>query len=206
MILDPTTVFTADAMTRPLFEPFSEEHERPDEWSGPLGFVLAGMARHTQQGLRDAALAEEYFNAATALIDAIIEKRVADYQVANAALFLYRHSFELLLKSGLPTVVREKKLTHHLGDLAKSYAHHKKTASEIVPSWVVKRLEGLAAIDPEAIAFRYGEYGIPVAKDGSELIDEIHIDLFHLKAAMLALNTALVSQNWLIRMARGEWP
>jgi hypothetical protein len=193
-------------MTRPLFEPLSEQHERPDEWSGPLGFVLAGMARYTEQGLRDAALAEEYFNAATALIDAIIERRVADYQVANAALFLYRHCFELLLKSGLPTKVRAKKETHHLGNLARSYAHHKKTAGEIVPAWVIKRLEELAAIDPSSEAFRYGEYDTPITKDGGALIDEIHVDLIHLKAAMLALNTAMVSQNWLIRMARGEQP
>src|SRR5262249_54851029 len=124
---------------------------------------------------------------------------VADYQVANAALFLYRHCFELLLKAGLPPKVRAKKGTHHLGDLAKSYAHHKKHAGEAVPNWVIKRLEELAAIDPSSQAFRYGEYG-------GALPDELHVDLIHFRAAMLALNTALVSQNWTIRMARGELP
>jgi len=199
-------ILTKDAITRPLFEPFSEEHERPDEWSGPLGFVIGGFAQPMMQAERDGALSEQYFNAATTLIDAIIDRRVADYQVANAALFLYRHCFELLLKAGLPPKVRAKKDIHHLGDLAKSYAHHKKEAGQIVPSWVIKRCEELAAIDPSSEAFRYGEYGTPKAKDGSPIEDEIHVDLFHLKTAMLALNATLVSENWLIRMARGDRP
>lgn len=173
-------------MTRPLFEPLSEKHERPDEWSGPLGFVLAGMATYTEQRLRDAALAAEYFNAATALIDALIEKRVADYEIANAALFLYRHCFELLLKSALPTEARANKQTHHLGKLARSYAHYRKIAGKIVPAWVIKRLDELAAIDPSSEAFRYGEYETPLTEEGGALIDEIHVDLIHLKAAMFA--------------------
>lgn len=206
MMVDPASIFTKEATTRPLFEAFSEQHERPDEWSGPLGFVIGGMAIYSMQAERDGALSEQYFNAATALIDAIIDRRIADYQVANAALFLYRHSFELLLKAGLPSKIRLKKDIHHLGDLAKSYAHHKSAAGEPVPTWVVKRCEELATIDPGSEAFRYGKYGTPKAKDGSAIEDEIHVDLFHLKAAMLALNTALVSQNWLIRMARGDQP
>ena len=193
-------------MTGPLFEPLSQKHERPDEWSGPLGFVLGGFNLPSLQAEQDGALADQYFNAATALVDAIIEQRVADYQVANAALFLYRHCFELLLKAGLPPKVRAKKFVHHLGNLAKSYAHHKKQAGEIVPFWVIRRCEELASIDPGSEAFRYGEYGTPKAMDGSPMKDEIHVDLFHLKAAMLALNTALVLRNWPVRMARGDWP
>lgn len=196
--------FTADALNRPLFEPLTEQHERPDEWSEPLGFVIGGFARPSMQAERDGALAEQYFAAAEALIDAILEKRVADFQVANAALFLYRHCFELLLKAGLPPKARAKKDIHHLGNLAKSYAHHRRQAGEVVPPWVIKRCEELAAIDPGSTAFRYGDYGVAKASDGSPIFDEIHIDLRHLKAAMLALNAAFVENNWLIRMARGE--
>jgi hypothetical protein len=199
-------LITKDAISRPLFGPMSEEHERPDEWSGPLGFVIGGMATYAGQSERDGHLSEQYFTAAEALIDAIVDQRVADYQVANAALFLYRHSFELLLKAGLPAKVRAEKDIHHLGKLARSYAHHKRQAGESVPPWVIKRCDELAAIDPGSEAFRYGEYGTPKTKDGKPITDEIHVDLPHLKAAMAALNAALVEQNWLIRMARGEMP
>jgi len=205
-MIEPTRRLTKDAMTRPLFEPLSEEHERPDEWSGPLGFVIGGFARPVMQAEREGALAEQYFEAATALVDAILDKRVADYQVANAALFLYRHSFELLLKAGLPPEVREGKNIHHLANLAKSYAHHKGQEGHVVPPWVIKRCEELAAIDPGSVAFRYGDYGTPTAEDGSPIFDEIHVDLHHLKEAMRALNMVLVKQNWLIRMARGDRP
>jgi len=195
-----------DAMIRPLFEPMDETHERPDEWSGPLGFVIGGFARPSMQAERDGALAEQYFAAAGALIDAILDRRIADYRVANAALFLYRHSFELLLKAGLPPKARAEKNIHDLGKLARSYAHHRKEADEAVPSWIIKRCDELAAIDPGSEAFRYGEYGTPKAKDGKPIIDEIHVDLLHLKAAMTALNAALVENNSLIRMARGDRP
>jgi hypothetical protein len=60
-----------------------------------------------------ASLAEEYFAAANELVDAIKEKRIADYQVGNAALFLYRHSCELIRKAALPV----SKRTHNLTDL-----------------------------------------------------------------------------------------
>ncbi len=199
-------LFTKEAMSRPLFEPLSGEHERPDEWSGPLGFVIGGFSRPFIQAERDGALAEQYFAAAEELIAAILEKRVADYQVANAALFLYRHSFELLLKAGLPPEVRAAKDIHDLGKLARSYAHHKQQAGKTVPPWVIKRCDELAALDRGSEAFRYGEYGTPKAKDGTPLIDEIHVDILHLKVAMAALNAALVEQNWIIRMARGETP
>jgi hypothetical protein len=205
-MIDPTYRLTKEAMTRPLFEPLSAEHERPDEWSGPLGFVIGGMATHAMQTERDGALAEQYFNAATTLIDDIIDRRIADFEVANAALFLYRHCFELLLKAGLPADIRAKNYSHHLGNLAKSYAHHKRQAGYDVPGWVLRRCEELASIDPSSEAFRYGEYGSPKGADGSPIADEIHVDLHHLRSAMLALNAALVSQNWSIRMARGDRP
>lgn len=201
-----TAIPSKEATTRPLFEPPTEKHERPDEWSGPLGFVIGGFARPSMQAERDGALAEQCFEAANALIEAILDKRVADYEVANAALFLYRHCFELLLKAGLPPEIRAKKDIHHLGNLARSYAHHKKQAGQLVLAWVIKRCDELAAIDPGSEAFRYGDYGTPEAKNGSLIDDEVHVDLLHLKSAMSALSAALVEQNWLIRMARGERP
>lgn len=75
---------------RPLFEELTGDHAREDEWTGPHGFAIGGMMQ-----ANTASLAEEYFVAANELIDAIREKRIADYRIGNAALFLYRHSCEL---------------------------------------------------------------------------------------------------------------
>ncbi len=183
-------MLTEDVKSASLFEPVSEQHQRPDEWSAPLGFVIGGMAEPATQAERDGALAEQYFNAAMALIDDIIQGRIADYTVANAALFLYRHCFELLLKAGLPPQVRADKDIHHLGKLARSYTHHKKEAGETIPSWVIKRCDELVAIDPGSQYFRYGGW-----KDDTTALDEIHIDLNNLKTVMLKLKTALISQT-----------
>ena len=94
-------VFTEETMTRPLFEELTGDHAREDESSGPHGFAIGGMMQ-----ANTASLAEEYFAAANELVDAIKEKRVADYQVGNAALFLYRHSCELILKAAIPASKR----------------------------------------------------------------------------------------------------
>ncbi len=193
-------------MMRPLFEPLSDDHARPDEWSWPLGFVIGGMATYADQSEREEHLAGQYFTAAEALVDAILDKRVADYEVANAALFLYRHCIELLLKAGLPSQVRARKNIHHLGNLAKSYAHHQQRAGRTVPAWVIGRCEELASIDPGSEAFRYGECGVPEAKNRAPLVEEIHVNLVHLKDTMKTLNAALAEQNRLIRMERVERP
>ncbi len=101
-------IFTEEAMTRPLFEELTSEHAREDGWSGPHGFAFGGMMQ-----ANNASLAEEYFAAANALVAAIKDQRVEDYRIANVALFLYRHSCELLLKAALA----EPRRTHDLGEL-----------------------------------------------------------------------------------------
>lgn len=194
------TIYTDDAMSRPLSEPLSERHERVDAWSEPLGFVVGGMAHAARQVDRDGILAEQYFTAANALIDATAQGHVADYQVANAALFLYRHTFELLLKAGLPPAVRNAQRTHNLAALGQTYVQHRSSEGVKVPRWALRRLEELAALDPDSQAFRYGSSGI------ASKSDELHVGLFHLKASMLALYSALVEQNWSVRMARGDSP
>ena len=50
-------IFPEGAMTQALFEPLSEKHERPDEWSGPLGFVIGRFAFLPTQAERDGSLA-----------------------------------------------------------------------------------------------------------------------------------------------------
>jgi hypothetical protein len=192
-MIDLADIFTKDAMMRPLFEELAGHHAREDGWSGPHGFALGGMMQ-----VNNASLAEEYFAAANELVEAIKNKRVEDYRIANAALFLYRHSCELILKAALP----EPKRTHDLSGLADSFVDMvKKQHGEDVPSWIIKRMKELAAIDPQSTAFRYGDYRAPIDGDGSPIDFEAYVSLPHLQAAMLALNTALVEAVSEIKMA-----
>ncbi len=75
-----------------------------------------------------------------------------------------------------------------------------------VPAWIVRRMKELAAIDPGSTAFRYGAYGTPIDAADKPIEFEAYVSLSHLQAAMLALNTALVSAVDEIRMARGDRP
>lgn len=189
-------VFTEETMTRPLFEELTGEHAREDEWSGPHGFALGGMMQANA-----ASLAEEYFVATNELVDAIKDKRIADYR--NAALFLYRHSCELILKAAMP----DAKRVHDLIVLTDRFVVTvKERYGQDVPTWIVRRMKELAAIDPGSTAFRYGAYGTPIDAADQPIEFEAYVSLSHLQAAMLALNTALVSAVDEIRMARGDRP
>lgn len=194
----PGEVFTEEAMTRPLFEELTGDHAREDEWSGPHGFAIGGMMQANA-----ASLAEEYFTAANELVDAIAEKRIADYRIGNAALFLYRHSCELILKAALPGAKR----IHNLIGLTDGFvAMVKEQYGQDIPAWIVRRMKELAAIDQNSTAFRYGNYGAPIDAADVPIEFEAYVSLPHLRAAMLALNTALVGAVAEIKLARGEQP
>lgn len=189
-----TDILTEEAMTRPLFEELTGDHAREDEWSGPHGFAIGGMMQANA-----ASLAEEYFTAANELVDGIKEKRIADYRIGNAALFLYRHSCELILKAALPA----SKRTHDLTGLTESFVEMvKKNYGQDVPAWSVRRMKELAAIDPNSTAFRYGNYGSPIDAGNAPIEFEAYVSLPHLQAAMLALNAALASAVAEIRLGR----
>jgi HEPN domain-containing protein len=193
---DGESIFTEDAMTRPLFEGLTSEHAREDGWSGPHGFAFGGMMQ-----ANNASLAEEYFLAANELVSAVKDQRVEDYRVANVALFLYRHSVELLLKAALTEPMR----THDLGELATKFVTMVKSQyGEEVPTWIVRRLKELAEMDERSTAFRYGEYGTPIDESGAPIGFEVYVSLPHLQAAMLALNSALVQVVDEVRIARGR--
>ena len=164
----------------------------------PHGFAIGGMMQANA-----ASLAEEYFAAANELVDAIKDKRIADYRIGNAALFLYRHSCELILKAAMPGAKR----VHNLVGLTDSFvAMVKEQYGQDVPGWIVRRMKELAAIDPGSTAFRYGVYGTPIDATDKPIEFEAYVSLSHLQAAMLALNTALVSAVGEIAMAGGERP
>ena len=194
----PGEVFTEEAMTRPLFEELTGDHARDDEWSGPHGFAIGGMMQ-----ANEASLAEEYFAAANELVDAIAEKRIADYRIGNAALFLYRHSCELILKTALPGAKR----VHDLIGLTDSFVTMVKDQyGQDVPPWITRRMKELAAIDPNSTAFRYGNYGAPIDATDVPIEFEAYVSLPHLRAAMTALNTALVGAVAEIILARRGQP
>lgn len=177
-------IFTREAMTRPLFEEPGPHVEREDAWSGPLGFMLGDEFVPTL-----AEMAQQYFDAAHMLVRSIQRGDWEDYKLVNPALFLYRHSLELLLKALLGSAPR----THDLAALAKLLdAAALERWGRPIPAWIAARLHEMAAIDPNSTAFRYGENFDPVSKQTVPPVPSaMHIDLGHLQRAMLTLNAAL---------------
>ncbi|NJO36878.1 MAG: hypothetical protein HC871_03680 [Rhizobiales bacterium] len=173
--------FTEDDMKRPLFEEPTKEHERLDAWDEPRGFMIGGMAN-----LKREELAQQYFDAACLLLDAVRSDRCEDYKIANPALYLFRHSIELLLKS----IVRPPKNDHNLGELAIQF---NKIVNQHfcvdVPQWISDYIGEFAKIDHGSTAFRYSDR---FSKKIDPVEGEYHVDIHHLRKAMTALNTALV--------------
>lgn len=177
------TVFTDEQMHRPLFEEPTEELERPNEWSEPLGFMVGGMANQEYQ-----YLGQQYFDAACHLVNCIKNRDVADCDVANPVLYLYRHSIELFLKA----ILQDAAKTHSLDTLAEEYrAFVKEVSGADCPEWIVTRMKELGTVDPKSTAFRYSmNYDRRTRRD-QPVEGEFHVDLHHLESAMTALNIAL---------------
>ena len=106
------TPFSEEEMHRPLFEEPTSALERPDQWAEPLGFMVGGMANTNYQHL-----GQQYYNAASSLVESIKHQEVADCDVANPVLYLYRHSIELFLKAIMGGAAK----THSLETLAEEY-------------------------------------------------------------------------------------
>jgi hypothetical protein len=177
------TNFSEDQMHRPLFEEPTDAIERADAWDEPLGFLVGGMANMSPQ-----QLAEQYFDAASALMQIIQKHQWEDYRLANPALFLYRHAIELLVKA----VVGGMAKTHNLDKLADDLgAFVKREFDTDVPGWITVRIKELAKIDPGSTAFRYSVNWDKTAKKDMPVDGEFHVDLLHLQRVMNALKTAL---------------
>jgi len=179
------TLFSDEQMHRPIFEELASQHERDDEWSSPPGFVVGGMANMSYQHL-----GQQYFNAAHMLTENILQQEAfTSYELSNPVLYLYRHSIELFLKA----IMRDAAKTHKLCTLADEYREFIKNEFEAeVPDWILKRMRDLADIDPASTAFRYNETYDRKKGVDQPVIGEYHVDLRHLRSAMLVLNTALV--------------
>lgn len=177
-------VFTREAMSRPLFEEPGDHIVREDPQSGPQGFMVGDEFVPGR-----IEMAQQYFDAAHLLLESIKRGEWEDYKLVSPALFLYRHSVELLVKGLLGASPR----THDLSVLADMLdAAFADRWDRPVPRWIIDRLKEIAAIDPGSTAFRYGENYDPIRKVAVPPVPSaMYVSLPHLQRAMLTLNAAL---------------
>lgn len=168
----------------PLFVELSEEHQREDALSGPHGFVFGGMFLPNKLDM-----AEQYLHAANVLVDTIRCQKEEDFRLANPVLFLYRHAIELLLKGMLGSGS-----THHKIDVlgADLKVLIRNRYQENMPAWIIDRLNELAAIDPNSMAFRYAEDKYRGSKQLTPVEGEVYVGAKHLQETMNALFSALL--------------
>ncbi len=171
------------AELRPLFEEPNDAFQRENPWSGPLAFVLGGMALPTF-----AELADEYFRAARLLVDAILRGDCEDYLLPNPVLFLYRHAIELRLK----WLMGESKKTHDLDRLLRDIASAPPAGfGAALPGWLKFRLAELAAVDPCSTSFRYAQTRDRITRPEAPVDGEIFVDLRHLMKIMELMDVTL---------------
>ena len=176
-------IFTKDAMSRPLFEEPGDHIVRDDPFSGPQGFMVGDEFIPTR-----IEMAQQYFDAAHMLLESIKRGDWEDYKLVNPALFLYRHSLELLVKGLLGSAPK----THDLAALADEFSQaYSDRWQRPVPGWIIERLKEMAAIDPGSTAFRYGENYDRALKADVPVPSAMYVSLPHLQRAMLTLNAAL---------------
>lgn len=122
------------------------------------------------------------------LVESILQNQSEDYRLAYPALFLYRHSLELLLKE----VIGSRSPQHDLRTLTAAFEEVvQERFNQPVPSWFKDRMMELAAIDPGSTAFRYGENYDKASKSFGPVPGEVHADLRYLRAVMETMNRAL---------------
>ena len=175
--------FEQSPMMRPLFEDPTAEIERPDPFTGPQGFMLGGEFLPTKE-----EMAQQYFEAANLLVDAIKRGDMEDYRLTNPVLFLYRHALEMKLKGILPNVAK----THDLARLAGEFEDLiKRKCGRSIASWIAARLKEIAGVDPTSTAFRYSQYYCKKTKQDVSVAGETYVSLAHLQRAMTLLISAL---------------
>lgn len=135
-----------DLRNAPLFTEMDDRAARSDEWSYPKGIFRDGMVA-LDENMR--GLADQYFDAAEAVVKLVNDNQVADYTVSSPILYLYRHSFELDLKVLIEADGRKPGREH---DLAKLLA-----LAPSLPDWSRDRILELHDVDPRSTHLRYGD-------------------------------------------------
>ncbi|TVQ42432.1 MAG: hypothetical protein EA370_00260 [Wenzhouxiangella sp.] len=134
---------------RLFWEP-DREFERLNEWVEPKAFAFGDMDILEEKNLRQ--IAENYFKCAELLIDRVFKNDLEDFVAQFPAIYLIRHSIELLLKHAILCQTRKAApKSHCLSDLAKD-------VSGIEP-WAMGRIKELDEIDPRSVELRYGGVG-----------------------------------------------
>jgi len=171
------------AAFRPLFEEPTAAFEREHPWSGPLAFVVGGMALPTM-----VELADQYVVAAGLLVDAVMRGDCEDYLVPNPVLFLHRHVLELRLK----WLMGEPARTHDLDRLVRDLASPAPVGLGVeLPEWLERRLAEFAAIDPGSTSFRYARTRDRSTRQDVPVDGEVFVDVRHLREVMDAVHSFL---------------
>lgn len=174
-----------ETMHHPLFVEPTDDIVHSDPYSGPLGFMLGGMALPTKL-----ELSQQYFDAGNALIEVIKQHRCEDFRLVNPVLFLYRHALELILKWLMKSKAKHHKLDILASDFEKFIRDH---YDQETPAWITNRLKEFAKIDPNSMAFRYAEDKYLNSKTYSEVDGEVYVGVIHLQQAMKTLYEILAT-------------
>lgn len=173
----------AEEMWQPLFKVPTEELEREDEWSWPKGFLIGGWATYSNR-----QIAQQYFDAANVLVEAIKQNQRADFELAFPVIYLYRHFLELMLKS----ILDSQPKTHDIGKLTSAVeALVQVRYGQLLPALIKAWLMEFGARDRQSTAYRYGEVRDIVSKSDAPIPTEEHVELLNLQAAMDATYTVL---------------
>jgi hypothetical protein len=170
-------------MWQPLFKEPDESLEREDEWSEPKGFLFGGWADYS-----NAEIAQQYFDAAHVLVEAIDRNQWADYKLAYPVLSLYRHYLELMLKAVVGSHVKTHDIKQFVGQLEiliqERHGH-------CLPIWVKTWLTEISDRDPTATMFRYGVRFDKMTQTDVRYEREEHVDLRNLQEAMRIIHSGL---------------
>ncbi|PPD19022.1 MAG: hypothetical protein CTY27_00180 [Methylotenera sp.] len=166
-----------------LFVDFDIDMQREDAYSGPFVFSLTPMGKPTLL-----ELSQQYFDAADTLVESIKTQRIEDYKVAYPTLYLYRHSFELILKF----ITDSNENTHNLNTLTDNFiAYVSKHHNQTVPNWIKESLKELAKTDPTSTAFRYAEDKYNGKKQPPSSVDDVYVYVVNFQSRMNDLYKAL---------------
>lgn len=164
-----------DLLHAPLFTEMDDRAARFDEWSYPKGILRDGMVALDEN---KRGLADQYFDAAEAVVKLVNDNQVADYTVSSPILYLYRHSFELYLKSLIEANGGKPGREHDLAKLL--------VMAPCLPEWSRNRTLELHAVDPRSTHLRYGH------ESGQFPGPEGWAEMNFLRGAMRALRTHFV--------------